>query len=74
MPVEKDGLLQHCKDLGVKVIAYSPLAQGILTGKYSSQSPPPGFRGSKYNRELLEKVQPLILKLRQQYGTKSRKF
>ena len=29
---EKDGLLAKAKQLGVSVIAYSPLAQGMLTG------------------------------------------
>jgi len=34
-PLE-NGLLQACDDLGVKVLAYSPLALGFLTGKYTS--------------------------------------
>jgi aryl-alcohol dehydrogenase-like predicted oxidoreductase len=42
--VEKNGLLDRCKELGVKLIAYSPLAKGLLTGKYSLESPPPGLR------------------------------
>ena len=29
---EKEGLLAKAKELGVSVIAYSPLAQGLLTG------------------------------------------
>jgi aryl-alcohol dehydrogenase-like predicted oxidoreductase len=31
---ETDGTLAACRALGVTVIAYSPLAQGLLTGKY----------------------------------------
>ncbi|CAL5220745.1 g2805 [Coccomyxa viridis] len=31
--VEKDGTLQACKDLGVTLVAHSPLQQGLLTGK-----------------------------------------
>lgn len=31
---EKDGLLKKAKELGVSVIAYSPLTQGLLTGKF----------------------------------------
>ncbi len=42
--VEKNGLLDRCKELGVRLIAYSPLAKGLLTGKYSLESPPPGLR------------------------------
>lgn len=32
---EKDGLLAKAKELGVSVIAYSPLTQGLLTGALS---------------------------------------
>ncbi len=42
--VEKNGLLDRCKELGVRLIAYSPLAKGLLTGKYTLESPPPGMR------------------------------
>jgi aryl-alcohol dehydrogenase-like predicted oxidoreductase len=42
---ESSGLLRACKELGVVVLAYSPLGQGRLTGKYSAGSPPPGRRG-----------------------------
>jgi aryl-alcohol dehydrogenase-like predicted oxidoreductase len=31
---EGDGVLRACRELGVPLIAYSPLAMGILTGKY----------------------------------------
>ncbi len=63
--VEKDGLLRQCQELGVRLIAYSPLAQGALTGKYSPQNPMRGFRERRYNRRLLERIQPLIQKMRQ---------
>ncbi len=42
--VERNGLLDRCKELGVRLIAYSPLAKGLLTGKYTLESPPPGLR------------------------------
>jgi aryl-alcohol dehydrogenase-like predicted oxidoreductase len=42
--VEKNGLLERCKELDVRLIAYSPLAKGLLTGKYTLESPPPGLR------------------------------
>lgn len=42
--VEKNGLLARCQELGVRLIAYSPLAKGLLTGKYSLENPPPGLR------------------------------
>ena len=62
--VEKNGLLKLCKDLGITLIAYSPLAMGILTGKYSAANPPRGIRGRRYGRHLLEKTAPLITLLK----------
>jgi aryl-alcohol dehydrogenase-like predicted oxidoreductase len=32
----KIGLLQACRELGVAVVAYSPTARGLLTGRYKS--------------------------------------
>jgi aryl-alcohol dehydrogenase-like predicted oxidoreductase len=58
--IEKNGLLERCNEQGIKIIAYSPLAMGILTGKYTPENPPSGVRASQYNRGFLEKVQPLI--------------
>ncbi len=57
--IEKNGLLDRCKELGVRVIAYSPLGQGLLTGKYSPKNPPPGLRARQYG-PLLGKIGPLI--------------
>ncbi|MBN2390381.1 MAG: aldo/keto reductase [Anaerolineae bacterium] len=61
---EFNGVAQLCKDLNVTLIAYSPLQKGILTGKYTPDNPPPGPRRNTYNREYLQKVQPLIEMLR----------
>ncbi len=63
---EKNGTLARCKELGIRLIAYSPLEKGLLTGKYSSEKPPPGVRGSQY-AELLKKIPPVI-KLLQEIG------
>ncbi len=41
--IEKNGILETAKELGVTIIAYTPLASGLLTGKYHK------------NPELLEK-------------------
>ncbi|MEW5829924.1 MAG: aldo/keto reductase [Chloroflexota bacterium] len=57
--IEKNGLLQRCKEMGVRVIAYSPLCQGLLAGKYTAKNPPPGLRARQYG-PLLGKVGPLI--------------
>ena len=57
--VEKNGLLERCKEMGVRLIAYSPLAMGLLTGKYTTETPPPGARGRKY-AAILKNLPPLI--------------
>jgi aryl-alcohol dehydrogenase-like predicted oxidoreductase len=41
---ERSGLLRACQELGVTVLAYSPIGQGRLTGKYSPKNPPLGRR------------------------------
>ena len=62
---EKSGLLDLCKKLGVTLIAYSPIEQGILTGKYTPANPPSGARRARYGGETLARVQPLIGLLRE---------
>ncbi len=64
--VEKNGTLARCKELGIRLIAYSPLEKGLLTGKYSSENPPPGVRRNQY-AEMLKKL-PAVLKLLQEIG------
>ena len=64
--VEKNGTLARCKELGIRMIAYSPLEKGLLTGKYSVENPPPGVRANQY-AEMLKKLPP-ILKLLQEIG------
>jgi aryl-alcohol dehydrogenase-like predicted oxidoreductase len=62
--VEKNGTLARCKELGIRLIAYSPLEKGLLTGKYSSENPPPGVRASQY-ADLLKKLPPVTKLLRE---------
>jgi aryl-alcohol dehydrogenase-like predicted oxidoreductase len=57
--VEKNGLLERCNELGVRLIAWSPLAKGLLTGKYSLKTPPPGTRGRTFSG-ILKEIPPLI--------------
>ena len=45
---EQNGLLKACDDLGVKVLSYSPLGLGMLTGKYTLEKPPQGPRKVVY--------------------------
>lgn len=71
--IEKNGLLARCKELGIRLIAYSPLEQGLLTGKYTPENPPPGTRGANY-AGLIGKIAPLlkrITEIGQDHGGKS---
>ncbi len=63
--VEKNGLLPLCQELGITLIAYSPIAKGMLTGKYTPTNPPPGARARQYNQDLLARIQPLIALMRE---------
>jgi aryl-alcohol dehydrogenase-like predicted oxidoreductase len=72
--IEKNGLLARCKELGVRLIAYSPIEKGILTGKYSAENPQPGMRGQRYGGLLL-KIGPLLklmTQIGQEHGGKSK--
>ncbi|HEY9665847.1 MAG TPA: aldo/keto reductase [Coleofasciculaceae cyanobacterium] len=64
-PVTQLGLKDVCDELGIKLIAYSPLALGLLTGKYSENGPfPQGIRGLVF-RQLLPGIRPLLSCLRE---------
>ena len=41
---EMNGVLDACRELGVTLIAYQPLASGALTGKYPAGVRPKGLR------------------------------
>jgi aryl-alcohol dehydrogenase-like predicted oxidoreductase len=67
---EVDGVLDACRELGITLIAYSPLAGGRLTGKYSAQHTASGFFRRvlpQFNRKSLEAIQP-VLKLLHEIG------
>jgi aryl-alcohol dehydrogenase-like predicted oxidoreductase len=66
--VERKGLLKLCRELGVTMIAYSPLSKGMLTGKYTPEMPPAGMRGRMFSRARLAAIQPLI-KIMGEFGT-----
>jgi aryl-alcohol dehydrogenase-like predicted oxidoreductase len=58
--VEKNGLLKQCQELGVRLIAYSPIGMGMLSGKYTLENPPSGIRAGRYNRRFIERLTPLL--------------
>ena len=54
-PVTELGIKDTCDELGIKLIAYSPLCLGILTGKYIEPSTyPKGLRGLLFKRLIPE--------------------
>lgn len=67
--IESNGILETARELGVTILAYSPLAQGLLTGKYTADSantPKDGRRiDSRFSKEGLQKLEPVISLLRQ---------
>jgi aryl-alcohol dehydrogenase-like predicted oxidoreductase len=73
--VERNGVLDAARALGVTLIAYSPLAQGLLTGRFHRdprlvRSLPPGRRSRlspahrAYRPRNLARTRPLIEELR----------
>jgi aryl-alcohol dehydrogenase-like predicted oxidoreductase len=62
---ERSGLVELCKKLEITIIAYSPLEKGILSGKYTPNNVPSGFRSRRYNKTYLIKIEPLLNALRE---------
>jgi len=63
--IESNGIMDQAKNLGVSIIAYSPLAQGLVTGKFHDHPEllnNIGLRkhNSQFKREGLEKSLPLV--------------
>lgn len=59
---ETSGLLAACRELVVVPLAYAPLGQGRLTGKYSASHPPP--RGRNFGNYPMELVDCVVAELR----------
>lgn len=68
--IESNGVLETARELGVSIIAYSPLAQGILTGKFHEDPelirsrPGPRKWLGRFKQSGLEETRPLIESLR----------
>ena len=51
----EDELLPCCAHYGVGVVSYSPLARGVLTGKYrANAAPEPGSRAARSDKRLMQ--------------------
>jgi aryl-alcohol dehydrogenase-like predicted oxidoreductase len=63
--IESNGVMAAARELDVTILAYSPLAQGLLTGKYTVTNPPSGARSmdQRFKGAGLRKIQPLLEKL-----------
>ncbi len=64
------GLLDCCRELGVVPLAYSPIGQGRLTGKYSASNPPP--RGRTFSDHPMAEVDAVVAELRRVGGAHDR--
>jgi aryl-alcohol dehydrogenase-like predicted oxidoreductase len=61
--IETDGTLETARELGISIVAYTPLGSGILTGKYHKNpallDQKSGLRRIMFRRNI-ERTQPLI--------------
>lgn len=63
------------KQYNITFVAFSPLGQGILLGKFSSKNPPRFEAGDhrqndkRFTKEELEKIEPKLEKLKQIFGS-----
>jgi aryl-alcohol dehydrogenase-like predicted oxidoreductase len=68
--IESNGVLAAAKELGITLIAYSPLAQGLLSGKFHDdpslirKSPGPRKFLPNFRAKGLERSRPLVEELR----------
>ncbi len=65
--IEENGLLSYCRDNHVSMIAWSPLEQGLLTGKYHPGTSISGLRRLRqdFSKRNIERLQPLLSALKQ---------
>ncbi len=63
---ERAGMVEHARKEGVTIIAYSPIAMGLLTGKYHVGNRPGGIRrfNRKFSKRGLRQVAPFLGALR----------
>jgi aryl-alcohol dehydrogenase-like predicted oxidoreductase len=64
--IEFNGVLDMARELGISILAYSPLAQGLLTGQFHDSpgliNTRPGFRKytPAFRRKNIEKCRPIV--------------
>jgi aryl-alcohol dehydrogenase-like predicted oxidoreductase len=62
--IERNGVLEACREIGATVVAYRPVCGGLLTGRYTPETPPGRQRWRVYSSEYLARIQPVIDLLR----------
>jgi aryl-alcohol dehydrogenase-like predicted oxidoreductase len=66
---ETNGVLDACRDLDVTLIAYSPIAKGLLTGKYGPGGDKPSGlvrrMGRAFGEQNLKRIEPVLNILRE---------
>jgi aryl-alcohol dehydrogenase-like predicted oxidoreductase len=58
--IERNGVLTACREVGATVVAYRPVAGGLLGGRFTPQNPPGKRRGRGYTRDYLAGLRPVI--------------
>ena len=65
--IETNGVFEAAQNLEMTILAYSPLAQGLLTGKYTvgSDRTPTGARrlDPRFSKKGLQKIEPVLATL-----------
>ncbi|GAB4858593.1 Pyridoxine 4-dehydrogenase [Ancistrocladus abbreviatus] len=64
MEEEQMEIKSICDSLGVRLISYSPLGLGMLTGKYTPSKLPSGLRGLLFS-QIIPGLEPLLQSLRE---------
>ena len=64
---EREGMVEHARREGVTIIAYSPIAMGLLTGKYNADNRPGGIRrfNSRFSKRGIRQVAPFLSTLKE---------
>lgn len=71
---ERNGVMEACAEAGTTLVAYSPICQGLLSGKYSKANPPQGPRRAFFTDSRFEQVSVLLdlmRKIGEEQGGKS---
>jgi aryl-alcohol dehydrogenase-like predicted oxidoreductase len=65
--IETNGIRDTARELGITILAYSPLAQGLLTGKFTLTRTPKGARQwmPRFGADGIARIQPVLRVMRQ---------